>query len=54
MGDDKSKDLDKQIEEGIKSIDPTKLGGLDSNMPDDLDPEMLDWAKSRGKGKDKK
>ncbi len=52
MGDDKKPNHeDQKIEKGIKSIDPTKLGGLDSNMPDDLDPEILNWAKSRGKKK---
>lgn len=52
MGEDKKSNLSGQeIEEGIKNIDPTKLGGLDGNMPGDLDPEIMNWAKSRGKKK---
>lgn len=54
MSDNKNKEkLDSKIVEGdIKSIDPTKLGGLDgsSSMPD-LDDEALNWTKSRGKKK---
>jgi len=52
MADEKkTKFTDHEIDKDIKSIDPTKLGGLDSNMPDDLDPEIMTWAKSRGKKK---
>jgi hypothetical protein len=53
MGDkDKKKGtLDDHLGDDVKSIDPTKLGGLDGSAVPNIDDEALNWTKSRGKKK---
>jgi hypothetical protein len=37
----------------ITSVDPTKIGGLDKDVPQEFDENTLEWTKSRGKKKGK-
>ena len=44
--------LNDKIDDDVKSIDPTSIGGLDSNSAPNLEDEALNWTKSRGKKKE--
>ncbi len=47
----KKGNLDDKIDDDVKSIDPTTMGGLDGSGAPNLDDEALNWTKSRGKKK---
>ncbi|MFY0628159.1 MAG: hypothetical protein JXR07_17810 [Reichenbachiella sp.] len=49
--DTKKGNLENPMEEDVKSIDPTTLGGLDGSSAPKIDDEALEWTKSRGKKK---
>lgn len=50
--DTKKGTLENPMDDNVKSIDPTKLGGLDGSSEPNLDDEALNWTKSRGKKKE--
>lgn len=50
--DKKKGSLEDPMDQDVKSIDPTTLGGLDGSGAPSLDEAELNWTKSRGKKKE--